>query len=110
MPVAIGFAVLYRWRLRAGMEQQFLQQWSSSTERIMKEEGGLGSRLHQAEDGTWVGYAQWPDRATWEHARSLSSTDPAGRQRFLDAIEESFPPVLLTPVADYLALPNAEPR
>jgi quinol monooxygenase YgiN len=102
MTVSIGFAVIYRWRLRAGMEQQFQQQWSVSTQRILRDEGGLGSRLHQAEDGSWVGYAQWPDRATWEHARSLPSTDPEGRQRFLDAIEESFPPILLTPVADFL--------
>lgn len=102
MTVTIGFAVIYRWRLRAGMEQQFQQQWSASTQRILRDQGGLGSRLHQAEDGSWVGYAQWPDRATWEHARSLPSADPEGRQRMLDAIEESFPPVLLTPVADYL--------
>lgn len=102
MTATIGFAVIYRWRLRAGMQQQFQQQWATTTERILREDGGLGSRLHQGEDGTWFAYAQWPDRATWERARSLPSTDPEGRQRFIDAIEESFPPVLLAPVADYL--------
>ncbi len=102
MTTNIGFTVIYRWRLHPGMEEQFQSQWAISTERILREEGGLGSRLHRADDGSWIGYAQWPDRATWEHARTLNSDDTAGRQRFLDAIAQTFPPVLLTPVADFL--------
>ena len=97
-----GFAVIYRWRLKAGLEPQFVENWSKATELIMKERGALGSRLHQAEDGTWISYAQWPSKDVWLHHRSLPSIDPEISKLVLEAEEEAFPPILLTPVADFL--------
>lgn len=98
----IGFAVIYRWRLRTGMEDQFRQAWATTTELFMAERGALGSRLHQADDGTWVAYAQWPTRQDWEKSRSLGPADPAVSAIMAESIEESFEPVLLNPLQDYL--------
>ena len=61
----VGFAVLYRWRLTPGMEATFREGWERVTVQLKQHRGALGSRLHLAEDGTWVAYAQWPSREAW---------------------------------------------
>ncbi len=98
----IGFAVIYRWRLRKGLEEQFQQSWATITELFLAERGALGSRLHHADDGTWVAYAQWPSREAWEASRKLGPADPSSSGLMAEAIAESFEPILLAPVQDYL--------
>lgn len=98
----IGFAVIYRWRLKVGMEDQFIESWSQATKLLMNERGALGSRLHQAEDGTWISYAQWPSKEAWEHHRSLPSIDTEISKLMKEAEEEAFTPIIMTPIADYL--------
>jgi quinol monooxygenase YgiN len=98
----VGFAVIYRWRLHAGKENQFRRAWEAVTLGIKAERGGLGSRLHQADDGTWVAYAQWPDRNAWEKSQKLDAVDPVASTQMQEAIAESYPPLLLDPVCDRL--------
>lgn len=51
------------------------------TESIYRTRGSLGSRLHRAEDGTWLGYAQWPTEEAWRKSQaSGSANDSAGRK------------------------------
>ena len=54
-------AIVYRWRVTDGMEEQFVDGWSRVTRAIREHCGSHGSRLHRAEDGTWLAYARWPD-------------------------------------------------
>jgi hypothetical protein len=68
----------------------------------MKLRGALGSRLHIAEDGTWVAYAQWPSKTIWENHRTFPPVDSEISRLMIEAEEESFPPILLTPIVDYL--------
>lgn len=98
----IGFAVIYRWRIRKGMEEHFQQGWETVTKLLLKEREALGSRLHKAEDGTWYGYAQWPSKQVWERSRELGPLDPVATSAMKEATEESFEPILLNPVCDYL--------
>jgi quinol monooxygenase YgiN len=98
----ICFAVIYRWKLRAGMEQTFQEAWQVVTELIMAERGGLGSRLHQSDGGDWIAYAQWPSKGAWEKSRALGSVSPAASEQMSAAIEESYDPVLLDLVSDLL--------
>jgi hypothetical protein len=102
MNEAIGFSVIYRWRLHNGMESQFCQAWERATKLLMDERGALGSRLHRAEDGTWVAYAQWPSKAVWETSRELGAVDPEVSRQMLEAALETLPLILLTPVSDFL--------
>jgi len=99
-----GFAVLYRWRLHAGKEKQFQRAWKRITELIRTERGGLGSRLHQVEDGTWAAYAQWPDRETWAAMLGMDPIDKIASAQMREAIEESFEPVLMEPTIDLLKM------
>lgn len=101
-----GLAVLYRWRLHPGAEASFVDAWSSITASLREHAGSLGSRLHRGSDGLWYGYAQWPS----DEVRQLAFArpfDPAAGERMRAAILQSFPEVLLTPVADFLILPDA---
>ncbi len=98
----LGFVVIYRWRLHADKEKQFQEIWSRNTPLIIERCGGLGSRLHKAEDGTWLAYAQWPDKATWERSYSVPDWDPEGGKLMQAAIIESLPRILLCPTKDFL--------
>jgi hypothetical protein len=98
----IGFAVVYRWRLYAGKEDQFLGAWETVTLALKQQRRALGSRLHRAEDGIWIAYAQWPDRESWQRSRDLGPLDGSVAERMREAIAESWPPILLDPVRDHL--------
>lgn len=96
------FIVLYRWRVASGREQQFQRAWECLTREFLTAAGSLGSRLHRASDGTWVAYAQWPNRDDWERAAVSSEEGRAALESLSEAIETRFEPLLLDPVADYL--------
>jgi hypothetical protein len=70
------FVVLYRWRIKAGHEDEFRAAWQRATERIADRYGAFGSRLHLVDDGSWLAYAQWPDRARWQKMRSSAPVAP----------------------------------
>jgi quinol monooxygenase YgiN len=98
----VGFVAVYHWRVRPELLQQFLSSWEAVTLGIKAHRGGLGSKLHRAEDGTYVAYAQWPDRETWAAMGSLPSADPQASQAMQEAIEEALPPLYLVPLANLL--------
>ena len=99
-----GFAVLYSWKLKPGFEAQFITSWSNVTQALLAH-GSFGSRLHKGQDGIWYAYAQWPSSAARDAAFNLmgESKDTA---MMAEAILESFPPILMEPIADYLLLPT----
>ncbi|WP_374673091.1 antibiotic biosynthesis monooxygenase [Ideonella sp.] len=101
-----GFTVLYRWRLREGKEQQFVEAWSRVTERLLAQGGSLGSRLHRGPDGWWYGYAQWPSAKAREDAFAGTPGDPEASRKMDEAVVERLPELVLEPVADYLVLPR----
>ncbi len=97
------FAVIYRWRLRPGKTEQFVQGWHRVTAAIHAQCGSYGSRLHQADDGTWVAYARWPDAQTRDRC---VAADPEGTAMMREAIEERFPETRMQIVDDMLAEPH----
>ena len=101
-----GFVVIYQWRLRDGMDTQFLKAWSALTENL-KQRGALGSRLHRTDYGTFLAYAQWPDKAAWERSCAVHELDQLLSQQMLDAVEETWSPMFLNVVSDHLV---AEPQ
>lgn len=96
-----GFVVIYQWRLKAGMEAQFRAAWEELTDFLQQRRGARGSRLHTTEQGTWLAYAQWPDKGAWERSCVLHEQDEALSRRILEAVEEAWPPTFLIPVADH---------
>lgn len=103
------FVAVYWWRVHPGKEAQFRAAWRRGTEHITRIYGSYGSRLHQDRDGRFVGYAEWPDEATWRAAfeKKMTYDDAATRRLFLDAVAESAPggePVFAMTVTDDLLL------
>lgn len=101
-----GFVVLYRWRVDAEAEESFIRAWSRLTELIRTHQGGRGSRLHRGADGLLYGYAQWPDRTSWEAEWQLPPEADALLAAMSEATLDRLEPILLTPIADLL---TAEP-
>lgn len=99
---------LYRWKIKAGFEQQFIDRWSEITLYYRENHGSCGSRLHRGNDGLFYGYAMWPSLEQREKAFEKGAEHPA-RPGMIEAIEESFPEVLLEVEADLL-LSDIEPH
>ncbi len=97
-----GFAVIYRWRLKPGLEAQFVEAWTRVTELYVAHRGGLGSRLHKGPDGVWYAYAQWRSAEAREAAFTGEPLDREAGIRMREAIAESFDEIVLEPVADRL--------
>ena len=85
------FVAVYWWRVHPGKEEQFRKAWHRGTELITQLYGSYGSRLHRDRDGRFVGYAEWPDEATWRAAFDLKMAydEPETRAAFLDAVAET---------------------
>lgn len=62
------FAVIYQFKVIQGKEEQFQTNWKRMTELIYEFENSFGSRLHIEKNGSYIAYAVWPDKATWENA------------------------------------------
>jgi len=101
-----GFAVLYRWRLHADKEAQFIEAWSKVSEQLLQR-GSLGSRLHKGSDGLWYSYAQWPSATARETAFALPSVATSAISEMRDAIAESLPEIVLESRSDFMVLPSA---
>ncbi|MCB1023400.1 MAG: antibiotic biosynthesis monooxygenase [Acidobacteria bacterium] len=102
------FVVLYRWKLRAGMEEQFVSSWSEVTKFYLDNFDSLGSRLHQGDDGIWYGYAQWKSRqqrtkAFEEREILLTKTSLiAASVKMSEAVLETLPEIQLQIASDHL--------
>ena len=98
----VGFAVLYRVRLRPGMEGQYINAWSRVTKALRAERGGQGSRLHRGPEGIWYAYAQWPSSQARSEAFAAGPVDAEAERLMQEAIAERLPEIVLEPVANYL--------
>lgn len=96
------FVAVYRWRLKPGMEDQFVDGWERVTRAIWRSCGSCGSRLHQCSDDTWLAYARWPDAATRDACEHEEPEDTG----LCDAVADHFEDVLCTMVRDLLAEPD----
>ena len=60
------FVVIHRMQVKPDQRQHFVACWRTVAEAMEEQGGGSGTRLHVAEDGTYIAYSRWPDRQTWE--------------------------------------------
>ncbi len=77
------FTVIYQFKVQQGREEDLVQSWRALTDLIYKYEGSLGSRLHKENETTFIAYAQWPDKETWENAGSNMPEEEANKAREL---------------------------
>jgi heme-degrading monooxygenase HmoA len=96
------FVALYRWKIHAGREEEFIEAWSRISDLLLKERGSLGSRLHRGSDGLWYSYAQWPSAQARKDAFASGPVGAAASERMNAAIQERFPEIVLEACADFL--------
>ena len=96
------FIALYRWKIKKGSEAKFQEGWRRLTLEIRSNRKGLGSRLHKAEDGTFIAYAQWKDKETWEKAWEMPTIDEEAAEMMRESVEERLPTVFMEVVDDLL--------
>jgi quinol monooxygenase YgiN len=79
------FCVLYKFAVKPDHDDEFRQHWLTVTKYLYQHAGSLGSRLHRAPTGAYIGYAQWPSRHVWEQQRDRSDAE---LQRYRQAMRE----------------------
>ncbi|MBB6187390.1 hypothetical protein [Rhodanobacter sp. MP7CTX1] len=87
------FVAIYRWRLQAGLEQDFIANWQRIT-ALGLAAGSGGSSLFKGPDGRWVAIARWPSRearTSFFAQLTRDDSDSAMRERARLAVLESFP-------------------
>ncbi len=98
------FCVIYRWRIKPELENQFIENWAEVTRFYIENRGGWGSRLHRGEDGLFYAYAQWKSSEAREKAFENAPDLPA-REKMREAVEESLPEIRLEAIEDFLQFP-----
>ena len=97
------FIVLYRWRVKPLLEQQFIESWSEITDYFRKNYDSLGSRLHRRSDGLFYGYAQWKSVEDRKNAFTNDNSEIIEASlKMRESIDESFSEIVLESIADYL--------
>ena len=97
------FIIWYRWRVKPQLEKQFIESWSEITDYFRTNHNSSGSRLHRGNDNLFYGYAQWKNSEQREMAfANENSAISEAVSKMREAIEESFPEIVLEKIADYL--------
>ena len=58
------FAAIYQVYLKDGCENEYQELWNKIASYFIECRGAIGSCLHRSQDGLWLAYSRWPDRAT----------------------------------------------
>ena len=96
------FIALYHWKIKPDSEAKFQAGWRRKTIEIRDHCGGLGSRLHRAEDDTFYAYAQWKDKETWENTANIPTIDEEASEMMQASIEERLPTTFMETLDDLL--------
>ena len=67
------FIVIYSFKIIEGKELYFINAWRELTNFIYESAGSYGSRLHKVDNNSFIAYAQWPDKETWENSSEIIS-------------------------------------
>ena len=58
------FAVIYKFKLKAHQEDLYRHHWERIASFFIESRGAIGSCLHKGDNGLWIAYSRWPDKAT----------------------------------------------
>ena len=98
------FVAVYEFEIKEGAETSFREAWLEVTKAIYQHCGSFGSRLHTSDKrNILVGYAQWPDRETWQKDRHvIDEKYHRARKQMLDCLVQSKTVYELEVSDDYL--------
>lgn len=109
------FAVIYRSYIKPELEIEYQRLWKQIANYFIKYRGAIGSCLHKTEEGIWLAYSRWPDKATrdasWPGDNAPSDDLPDALKEAVIRIKECGDPNRKLPeicmeIVDDLLLPN----
>ncbi len=110
------FAVLYRFYLKPGREEEYKQAWNKIVSYFVTSRGAIGSCLHRTEEGLWCAYSRWPDKktrdASWSGENTPSSELPDEIREAIITVkdcsdeERKFPEICMDVMIDLLLEPK----
>jgi quinol monooxygenase YgiN len=110
------FAVIYRAYTKKEKETEFQTLWHQVATYFKEHRGALGSALHKTEEGYWLAYSRWPDKATrdasWVSGNFPSTRLPIEIQKAILGIkeciasEQHFPEICMELVEDLMFNPK----
>lgn len=72
--------MIYQGYIKPEKESDYKTAWHLVASYFVEQRGALGSCLHQTEEGLWVAYSRWPNKATrdasWPGEKEPSSELP----------------------------------
>lgn len=86
----MSHAVLHRWKVRRGKEDDFAAAWARLTDVMIEQGGAYGARLHKGEDGIFIAYSWWPSKQHWDMAQLQKSV---ARSLLAATVEERLPEI-----------------
>ncbi len=97
------FCVIYHFKVKAGQQSAFQEAWHAVTEDMVQNFRSLGARLHSSEDGSFVAYAQWPDRESWQSGHIVIEAE--SKQMHVENLLDEIPTVIykMTVIDDLFA-------
>jgi len=69
------FAVIYRSYIKPELEDEYQSLWNQVASYFIQYKGAIGSCLHKTEDGVWLAYSRWPDKATRDASWSSDNSN-----------------------------------
>jgi len=106
------FAVIYRGWLFEDKEAEYQKLWHVIANYFVERRGAIGSCLHKTEDGYWLAYSRWPDKATrdasWPGDKAPSSELPDEIRHAIIAIkacvdqDRKLPEIYMEVISDLL--------
>lgn len=81
------FAVIYRGYIQPDLEEEYQKHWKTVATYFVAQRGALGSTLHKSEEGLWIAYSRWPDKATRD-ASWPSDQEPVN-EKFPDEVQNA---------------------
>jgi len=87
------FAVIYRSYVKPCSETKYQEYWKIVASYFVSERGAIGSTLHKSEDGLWIAYSKWPDKATrddsWPRDKeSINTTLPPDIHEAINGLKQ----------------------
>ena len=80
------FCVIYHWSVSAENEEEFVRNWKRGTSETYIQRGSLGSSLHRLSDGSYLAYARWPNKESWQ--KMMDETRSQNRNPLGNRIDE----------------------
>jgi len=81
------FCALLKFTVKPDHDDQFRQHWLAVTQWYYHNAGSLGSRLHRANTGEYIGYAQWISREQWASQTYLQGGPRGSSQGSQSAVD-----------------------